>query len=565
VERASPREGQGTGMRLFEDDGFCSSVYLADTDFLLSSGLTAPSPCGGEGTVVCNSTWEGEARKSADLDFAARLELVACDAANRPATRNDVDAMFAVRRKSFPAERTYRDKGMRTRYGCFLSGSIEMCKSRLGRLPVLNPSANDSAFLNAHTELSRRFFMQAGVAGISMGTMLRNADVSAGFATKPNPMPSSQSSDKAGAEQDPYFTLSADFRDVSRGKPIPHTLSEEQRITSGLTRETWKLEVISDPDNPARIKQPLTIQDGTALDFPTLLKLGERHAVRIPKIMTCLNLGCPLGMGLWEGIPLREVIWITKPIENLRRVFYYGFHNNSPDQMFRSSLPIGRILEDPPGMPPVILCYKLNGDWLDAKRGGPVRIVVPEAYGFKSVKWLSHVVLTNLAHANDTYAEQNNDIDSPLKTFAATLSVPEVADAGQPVPVSGYAQVGVSGLSAVQVMIEPAETVQAEDDPYFTRAEWKNADLLSAPQKWTSLAADTTPAGSFGFNDAGQPSWWPMRLTKAHWAIVLPGLPAGEYKLRCRTIDESGHAQPMPRPFRKSGHASIETVSIIVR
>ena len=56
--------------------------------------------------------------------------------------------------------------------------------------------------------------------------------------------------------------------------------------------------------------------------------------------------------------------------------------------MFRSSLPISRILEDPFDLPPVILCYKLNGQWLTSERGGPVRIVVPEAYGFKSIKWL---------------------------------------------------------------------------------------------------------------------------------------------------------------------------------
>lgn len=59
----------------------------------------------------------------------------------------------------------------------------------------------------------------------------------------------------------------------------------------------------------------------------------------------------------------------------------------------------------------------------DPYRGGPVRVIVPEAYGFKSIR-LSHVVLTNLAHANDTYAEQNNDVDSPLKTFAATITIP---------------------------------------------------------------------------------------------------------------------------------------------
>ena len=202
---------------------------------------------------------------------------------------------------------------------------------------------------------------------------------------------------KAGVSPDPYFTRPEDFQDVSRGKPLPHSLPEAKRREVGLTRETWRLEVVSDPANPARLARELTRANGTALDFAGLLKLGETHAVRFPKVMTCLNLGCPLGMGLWEGVPLRDVIWLTQPRENLRRVFYYGYHNDDPKQMFRSSLPIGRVLEDPYDLPPVILCYKLNGEWLNPERGGPVRVVVPEAYGFKSIKWLTHVVLTNLA------------------------------------------------------------------------------------------------------------------------------------------------------------------------
>ena len=158
----------------------------------------------------------------------------------------------------------------------------------------------------------------------------------------------------------------------------------------------------------------------TAIDFSRLMRLADKHAVRFAKVMTCLNIGCPLGMGIWEGVPLREIVWLTKPREDVRRVFYYGYHNDDPKQRFQSSLTLGRVLEDPYDLPPVILCYKLNGQWLDSRRGGPVRVVVPEAYGFKSIKWLTHLVLTNLAHANDTYAEQGNDIDSPLKTFAAT-------------------------------------------------------------------------------------------------------------------------------------------------
>ncbi|MEI6541467.1 MAG: molybdopterin-dependent oxidoreductase, partial [Planctomycetota bacterium] len=424
---------------------------------------------------------------------------------------------------------------------------------------------NHPRFLSEHFKLTRRYFLRAGVMGITASQLTVNAaafaaaDESAQASPKAHVKP-----DKGGVRPDPYFTPAEDFRDVSRGTPLPHTLSDAQKTAGGLTRETWQLEVISDPDNPAKLGKPLTKADGTALDFEALLKLGETHAVRFPKVMTCLNLGCPLGMGLWEGVPLREVIWLTKPREDLRRIFYYGYHNDDPTQMFRSSLPIGRVLEDPFDLPPVILCYKLNGEWLDSERGGPVRVVVPEAYGFKSIKWLSHVVLTNLAHANDTYAEQNNDVDSPLKTFAATISIPNEVKAGAAIAVSGYAQVGISGLAKVQVSMESSSPERPENDPYFTTAPWVDAELLAAPLSWAALSAGQIPQSTHGFDAAGVPKTWPMRLTNAHWAAVMPGLPVGEYTFRCRTIDKQGHAQPMPRPFRKSGHAAIESIGITV-
>jgi hypothetical protein len=209
------------------------------------------------------------------------------------------------------------------------------------------------------------------------------------------------------------------------------------------------------------------------------------------------------------------------------------------------------------------LCTKLNGEWLDAERGGPVRVVVPEAYGFKSIKWLTHLVLTNLPTANDTYAEQNNDVDSPLKTFAATLSIPLEVKSGETIPVSGYAQVGISGLAKVQVSIE-SEDVQHGDDPHFESAPWRDADILPAPTNWSSLNAGKIPPGTHGFTDDGVPKSWPMRLTNAHWAVVLPSMQPGRYAFRCRTVDENGQAQPMPRPFRKSGHAAIESTVITV-
>jgi DMSO/TMAO reductase YedYZ molybdopterin-dependent catalytic subunit len=364
-----------------------------------------------------------------------------------------------------------------------------------------------------------------------------------------------------------YLTPESEFRNVERGKPIPSTLSPARLKEVGLTRETWRLEVVSDPAAPAKIRNPLTKEAATALDWNGLMRLAEKHAVRFLKIMTCNNIGAPLGMGLWEGIPLSTVIWLAKPAANLRRVSYFGYHNDDPKQIFQSSLPIGRVLESPPGEYPVILCYKLNGEYLTSHRGGPVRMLVPDAYGFKSVKWLQKIVLSNEAFGNDTYAKENNDVDSLMKTFARFVTVPTNPKAGQPIPIVGSAQVGVSGLSKVQYWLSPREKAPAEEDQFFVSGAWKDAKILPPPagRAWGStLKNGKLPPNVMGFDPAGRPKTWPLRYALAQWAAVLPGVSAGKYDLRCRTIDENEIAQPLPRPFPKSGHNAIETVELEV-
>lgn len=417
---------------------------------------------------------------------------------------------------------------------------------------------NRNAFWMRHFRATRRHFFGLGATGIAAFGALPLAaldDVA------------DEGLESAISGLTSWLTGQDKFQDVSRGNPKPHTLSDEIRREVGLTRDTWKLEVISDEEHPSRIRNPLSKADGTAFDFDALMTLAKKHAVRFPKVMTCLNIGCPLGNGIWEGVPLREVVWMTEPASDLRRVFYHGYHNDDPSQIFRSSLPIGRVLEDPFGLPPVILCYKLNGRWLTPERGGPVRMVVPEAYGFKSIKWLSHVFLSNIAHANDTYAEKNNDVDSPMKTFCATLSVAENVRAGEPIAITGWAQAGISGLEKVQVWIEDKKQPW-QGDRYFREAPWRDASILPFPDSadelgWEDGSLEQIPSDTIGF-EAGKPTRWPLRLTQVHWASLHPGLPAGEYTLRCRTIDENGNAQPMPRPFRKSGHAAIEAKRLVV-
>jgi DMSO/TMAO reductase YedYZ molybdopterin-dependent catalytic subunit len=412
-------------------------------------------------------------------------------------------------------------------------------------------------FLAEHAHLTRRFFLSLGVAGTAaLSTVHLRAQST----------PRDPKLQAAIDQLETWLTSPDKFRDVSRGNPLPHSLPEETKTQVGLTRETWKLEVIADADNPTRLRKPLTKTDNTALDFAGLMQLAETKSVRFAKVMTCLNIGCPLGCGVWEGVPLRDVLWLTQPVENLRRVFYYGYHNDDPKQLFQSSLPASRVLEDPFDLPPVILCYKLNGAWLSAERGGPVRVVVPEAYGFKSIKWLTTLVLTNLYHANDTYANGNNDVDSPLKSFSALLNAPTEVKADEPFALTGYAQVGVSGVSKVQVWMHDNAKEFPAEDKHFLTAPWLDAEILPPPKSWGGgISGDVIPKSTLGFNEAGEPKTWPMRLAKIHWAALHPGLPTGEYTLRSRTVDDKGHPQPLPRPFQKSGHSAIESVTVQVK
>lgn len=355
-----------------------------------------------------------------------------------------------------------------------------------------------------------------------------------------------------------YLTPSEKFRNVERHRPLPYKRPLEERLELGLERKTWKLEVIPDPESNSRVGKPLSKADGTAFDFPSLMKLAETKAVRFLKVMTCNNLHDPLGMGLWEGVPLRDVIWLAEPDRNIRRVYYRGYHNDNPKQIFQSSLPIGRVLEDPPGELPVILCYQLNGKPLTGERGGPVRMIVPDAYGFKSIKWLQQVFLTNKHGANDTYAEKNNDVDSKMKSFARFITKPKVIRVGKSIPLTGVAQAGMSGLAKVQYWVRQADKPLPAGDRYYANAPWKDAEVLPPPDRWEIFPDGELPPIPNQVGKDGRFLEWPPRNTLAHWAVLQPPLQVGKYEVRCRTVDRNGVAQPMPRPFQKSGGNLIQ-------
>ena len=327
-----------------------------------------------------------------------------------------------------------------------------------------------------------------------------------------------------------------------------------------LTPETWRLEVTADIEPKDGIKELAKIGKPLSLDFAALRELGQKHGVKFLKAMQCLNIATPLGQGLWEGVPLREVLRLCGPMSNVRRIYYWGFHNNDPTQLFRSSLSYSQVMETPPGELPVFLAYRLNGEPLSLERGGPVRMVVPWAHGFKSIKWLQHIVLTNDYRANDTYAEKNNDPESHLKTAAYLDELAPKFTAGQPVPLSGLAIAGWSGLERVEYWLRPAAEDIADDDPAWATAKWIPCQTAPPPADWsTVLPAGVTSRDILGFDRAtGHPLTWPLRYSMVAWSAALRDLAPGKYEVRARTVDLNGEAQPEPRPIAKTGRNGIQ-------
>ncbi len=370
-------------------------------------------------------------------------------------------------------------------------------------------------------------------------------------------IPTAASAVAVEAQEPPRGVLTpADkFGNVARGNPVPHTLRGDALVQAHLTPDTWRLEIVAEAG--AKIAQPVT------LAFPALMELGKTHRVKFIKALQCLNIAQPLGQGLWEGVPLREVLRLVGAYSNVRRVHYSGFHNDDPKQIFQSSLSLTEVLETPPWELSPFLAYRLNGNPIPLERGGPVRMIIPWAHGFKSIKWLQRLVLTNDHRANDTYADANNDPESHLKTAAYVDRVSERLGKNTPIVLRGTVIAGLSGLKRVEYWLRRTTTKEPDlpvRDPAWDTATWQPCRLDMPPSDWRSvLPTDVRPTEVWGFDPkTGKPKDWPLRYGMTGWTANVGILPPGLYEFRARSVDLNGFAQPEPRPNRQTGLNAIE-------
>src|SRR5262245_7813213 len=128
-----------------------------------------------------------------------------------------------------------------------------------------------------------------------------------------------------------------------------------------------------------------------------------------------------------------------------------------------------------PGELPVMVAYRHNGAAIPLIRGGPVRIILPWGYGFKNIKWLQRIRLTDDHKYADTYG---GEPDAYLKTQVPGIQGPDSFKASAGIIYHGLAVVGMPGLQRVEYWLRPdtgTEGQLADDDKAWQSADWKPA------------------------------------------------------------------------------------------
>lgn len=79
----------------------------------------------------------------------------------------------------------------------------------------------------------------------------------------------------------------------------------------------------------------------------------------------------------WEGVHIKEILQRARPLPTAKYVTAHSWTG------YTTNMPFADLNDDD-----VIIAIKHDGQDLEPDHGGPVRLIVPKLYAYKSAKWL---------------------------------------------------------------------------------------------------------------------------------------------------------------------------------
>ena len=161
-----------------------------------------------------------------------------------------------------------------------------------------------------------------------------------------------------------------------------------------LPSSGWRIYSVAD-HLPAFDPSTWRLDVGGLVGTPRTLDYGELRA--LPRVEQVSTFHCVTGWTVrnvhWAGVRVSDVIGPAAPRSSARAIRFVSAEEPYDDYL---------TLEQA-ALPHVLLAYEMDGKPLSRGHGAPLRLVIPEMYGYKNVKWLTRVEL--VAHPRDGYWE----------------------------------------------------------------------------------------------------------------------------------------------------------------
>ncbi|MGZ4430494.1 MAG: molybdopterin-dependent oxidoreductase, partial [Gaiellales bacterium] len=139
------------------------------------------------------------------------------------------------------------------------------------------------------------------------------------------------------------------------------------------------------------VERPLSLTWDEVAALPSERQVNDFHCVT----------GWSVGGVHWQGVRLQTLWDMARPTSQARYANLVSL-----EQPYVDTLTL-----DQTTMPYVMLAHSMDGKPLSQAHGAPLRLVIPEMYGYKNVKWLTRIDLT--PKLTPGYWEQNGyDVDA---------------------------------------------------------------------------------------------------------------------------------------------------------
>jgi len=157
----------------------------------------------------------------------------------------------------------------------------------------------------------------------------------------------------------------------------------------------WRIYAVN-PPHPTFDPATWRLRIEGLVERPQTLTYAQLRA--LPRARQTSDFVCVTGWSVddvgWQGVRFDDLLAAAKPLPAARALRFV-----SAEDPYEDSLTLAQARE-----PDAMLAYTMDGSPLERKHGAPARLVMPQMYGYKGVKWVSKIVVTD--RVEDGYWQQ---------------------------------------------------------------------------------------------------------------------------------------------------------------